>query len=279
MLSMVMKKYLRAARRWPAFFSVFSWILKKPILLFLNAVSYIRGFSLPHDPYLPPHKITMILGVYERETVNLCQKLITPGMVVVDGGAHAGYFTRLFSKYTGPTGKVVAFEPHPKNVAVLQKNLSSPKYQNVITIQKAIGNSESIATFYESEGSVGHSLHTASFRNGGIAVAVTSLDVELPKHGISSVDFIKLDVEGNEIEALHGMKKILEHSPLISIILEYRKDNTNISAKDLYESLLAHKLNVFIITDTTLERVRSPETIAAHTKCNLLATKGHLAEL
>jgi predicted methyltransferase len=60
---------------------------------------------------------------YEPAITRLFQETLQPGMVVIDIGAHVGYYTLLAAKLVGPTGKIYAFEPEPGNNEALNKNI------------------------------------------------------------------------------------------------------------------------------------------------------------
>lgn len=63
------------------------------------------------------------LGTYECRKQTLISKIVVPGKTVFDLGAHAGSYTLLFSELVGPTGRVVAFEPVPRNVQFVKLHL------------------------------------------------------------------------------------------------------------------------------------------------------------
>jgi len=74
-------------------------------------------------------------GIHEKNETNLVKSKIKEGEIVVDIGANIGYYTLIFAKLVGTSGKVFAFEPEPHNFHLLQKNLKANSYQNV-TIEK-----------------------------------------------------------------------------------------------------------------------------------------------
>ena len=80
-----------------------------------------------------------INGIHEKIITNLIKKEIHSGDVVLDIGAHIGYYTLQFANLVGSTGKVYAFEPEPKNFELLKKNVQINKHDNVVLIQKKIG--------------------------------------------------------------------------------------------------------------------------------------------
>ena len=64
---------------------------------------------------------------FEWESLVWVRRLVRPGMTVLDLGAHIGYYTRIFSRWSVPSGTVLAFEPNPENLEVLRRNLSGPR--------------------------------------------------------------------------------------------------------------------------------------------------------
>jgi tRNA G37 N-methylase Trm5 len=86
----------------------------------------------------PP--LQMVNGAWERDTVRLFERILRAGDVVVDIGAHVGYFTLIAARSVGPEGRVYAFEPDPENYALLVRNIELNGYQNIMPIQKAVWN-------------------------------------------------------------------------------------------------------------------------------------------
>ena len=69
----------------------------------VRVLSRIKQFDLPPDGLLPIYKLQMLTGTYEKETVDVCKKIIRPGMTIFDIGAHVGYYTLLFSRLVEPS--------------------------------------------------------------------------------------------------------------------------------------------------------------------------------
>ena len=67
-------------------------------------------------------------------------------MIVVDVGAHIGYFTRIFSNLSGPSGTILAFEADPENFTLLKQNTSH--YSNVRAYEEALSAQEGFIHFY-----------------------------------------------------------------------------------------------------------------------------------
>jgi FkbM family methyltransferase len=142
------------------------------------------------------------------------------GAVVVDAGARIGTFAAKISAAIGEEGKVIAIEPEPRNIACLRKNIEANRLKNVTVIQKALWSQTGRLDMYLSGNAAAHSVyHDPFYSSTGntIAVEADTLDSILSRLCIDSVDFIKMDIEGSEIEALTGMQKTLESTARLAI--------------------------------------------------------------
>ena len=110
-----------------------------------NAYSALRRFSFPAG-YTRRWKLDMLWGLYEKETYDLFQTVIKPDMVIIDIGAHIGYFTRRFAKLAGKTGRVLAFEADRENFELLKKNTS--RLKNTRLFPLAISDHSGSIDFY-----------------------------------------------------------------------------------------------------------------------------------
>ena len=176
---------------------------------------------LAEDGQYPP--FAMATDKYEVGTTRLLENVIKPGMVVVDIGAHVGYFTLLAARQVGTEGRVYSFEPEPTNFRLLQENIKANGYQNVLATQKAVSDAAGSAQLVLSSRDNGtHSLfgHSTSEENI-VSVKVTSLDEFLTGEGWPKVDFIKMDVEGAEMKAFEGMKRVLKGFPEVKLVMEF----------------------------------------------------------
>lgn len=152
------------------------------------------------------------LGSYEYEKQTLFTKSILPGDVVFDIGAHAGFYTLLASSLVGHGGRVIAFEPLPSNLEHLGAHLRLNNVDNVQVIEAAVSDTDGQFSFKLGDGTT-----TGSLSPGGeLKVRTVSLDTMHAKGDIPIPSAIKMDIEGGEIRALIGAKKILEqHHPII----------------------------------------------------------------
>lgn len=178
-------------------------------------------FSFPQN-YIRRWKLDMLFGLYEKETYSLFKKIVTPGMIICDIGAHIGYFTRAFSKLVGPRGSVYAFEADPENFNLLKKNTTHLK--NVQAHHVAITDRSGTIAFYHYDEKAGcHSILPnvpLDFKKRKITVPAVSLDAFVRAHNIPRVDLIKMDIEGGEPAALRGMDRVLR-SPHSALVIEF----------------------------------------------------------
>ena len=137
------------------------------------------------------------------------------GDVVVDAGAHYGFYTLHASRLVGTDGMVLSFEPHPKNYKRFLTNLSSNGIRNVIALNKALGERDKPIRLYISSHSERHStsfmLNPSTHYCGNyVYVESVRLDTAIGELGIKRVDLIKIDVEGAELSILKGAKKTID---------------------------------------------------------------------
>jgi len=175
----------------------------------------IRAASLDRLVFLALHRA----GLMGREEMPLLEKLVEPGMQILDVGANIGLYTLLLARLTGEAGRVFAFEPEPNLFSVLCENCAANNAVNVTPFQCAAGDANGRATFQRA------TFNSGDNRLGGskpgaqsIEVEVARLDEVLP---VQTVQFIKLDVQGHELGALTGMHRVLESSPDVRVLFEF----------------------------------------------------------
>jgi FkbM family methyltransferase len=132
------------------------------------------------------------------------------GDVVIDAGAYNGLFTIYAAIKVGSKGKVFAFEPDPFNSNLLKKNLMLNNLKNVKVIKKGLYNKEGVMKF-DIQGLGSNIITNQEFPTLN-SIEVTTLDKELKKLKIKKVDFVKMDIEGAENEAVYGSLETIKNS-------------------------------------------------------------------
>jgi len=167
----------------------------------------------------------MILrGHFENAESRFIKQFLKPGMVVLDIGAHHGYYSLLASQKVGPTGRVIAFEPSLRERRILLQHLRLNACTNVQVEETALGETEGRAEFFVVQGrETGcNSLRPPDVRQPTQAteVRVARLDDFIRQQDLKRVDFVKMDVEGAELSVLKGATEFLERRPRPVIFCE-----------------------------------------------------------
>ncbi len=145
------------------------------------------------------------------------ERYLVTGMTVLDIGAHHGFYSLLASVKVAPTGRVVAFEPSPREREKLWRNLAVNGYTNVVVEECALadraGQQELIVVGGVNTGCNSLRQPNVEQPTSSVAVQVETLDGYLAAHQLPPVDFIKLDAEGAELAILKGATKLLQRRP------------------------------------------------------------------
>jgi FkbM family methyltransferase len=140
--------------------------------------------------------------VFEQANLDLALSFVKKWDVAIDGGAHVGSWTRYLSN---KFNLVAAFEPKPENFDCLV--LNTAECNNVVLSKVGLTDHKN-----------GH-CSLAQGNNSGCWHAVEGDDARLttlPDFG--ALDFVKLDIEGHEYQALHGMlSQLVKYKPIVII--------------------------------------------------------------
>lgn len=186
-----------------------------------------RGFRMKLDLFSAEGSFW--LGRYERPIAARLALLCQVGWNVWDCGAHIGYYTLVFSRRVGSTGKVVAFEPDPNNFQRVDQNLRLNNLQNAVVVQTAIGSPTGEAMFVSLRQQTSHLVNTyvgtRALENKECPspeslVRVRCLGLDQLLEQFPAPHLVKLDIEGAEALALvHANKLATETRPRLIIEL------------------------------------------------------------
>jgi FkbM family methyltransferase len=193
-------------------------------------------FETPHgDIWLPQrgdlHSVSVVLAEQEHEMYGPAGGLgVRPGDVVLDVGAHVGLFTR--TALAAGASHVVTFEVTPRSNRSLRRNLAAEIAAGTVTVvEKGAWREESILPLVIVEdcsicNSVTHRLPAS------INVPLTTIDRVVDELGLERVDFIKLDIENAEADALRGARHTLgRFHPRLAVALENAKQRLEYAAE------------------------------------------------
>ncbi len=137
---------------------------------------------------------------------------VKPGMVIIDVGANIGETALNFSKLTGNSGLVFAFEPDKFNYEKATKNVSLNLVKNIRLINLGLGDENKVQKLYivNDENRGMNRILTEDALYGFTEIKVCTLDSFLEEQSINTVHFIKIDVEGFEMNVLKGAIHLLQ---------------------------------------------------------------------
>lgn len=184
-----------------------------------------QGLTLELDLATYPD-CCMAFGLYETTTARLIGRMLRTGDHFVDAGANLGYFTLLAAKRVGPAGRVDTIEPQPDNRARLEYHLrcnGSPP--QVVVHPVALADTSGTVTIHAyPPGDAHHNHGCASLfpepgaRTTGVKVPGVTLDDLLAG---AQPRLIKMDLEGAEVLAVRGMRRLVTGPNPPMLIVEY----------------------------------------------------------
>jgi len=144
---------------------------------------------------------------------------LSEGGIVIDGGSYGGSQTLIFANQVGDYGKVYAFEPR----ALLESQSDYPELNNVKVIPKALWSKETTMYFVENSG---RTIVSTQNVPGSVKVEGISIDEFIQENDINSLDLIKFDIEGAEMEGLlGGAESIKRFRPNLVISLYHKLEH------------------------------------------------------
>jgi len=160
-------------------------------------------------------------GTRETFETELMGRLVRPGDTVLDVGANIGYYTLQFARQVGPQGHVFAFEPDPQNFALLKLNVRQNGYANVTLVPKAVAaRSERRRLFRNRDNRGDHRIYASGDDRESVDIETVALD-EFFAGDSRPIDFVKMDIQGAECEALSGMQSLLARNRHLRMFTEF----------------------------------------------------------
>lgn len=208
--------------------------------------------------------------------MTLFEKLIHPGATVIEIGGHIGFISQYFSKLVGPDGQVVVFEPGTNNLPYITRNIAG--CANIVLERMAVSDQRGTAIFYEDNiTGQNNSLlpdyagadcvsrtHGQELIRTPNKVQVITLDDYLAENGLRP-DFVKIDIEGFEFQALRGMSKTLANLDALMVEVTQRQ-------KEVSDLLKSHG---FVLHNEACEQI---SVLQASFAGNVFAVRNGIAK-
>ena len=193
---------------------------------FLKRCRRSHGWVYGHHMALDPDDTVVSLrlcqeGSFEHFETELALREVNEGDVVVDVGANIGYYTLLFARRVGPAGHVYAFEPDPRNFDLLRRNVLQNGYANVTCVPCAVSARSGSVRLFRNAGNRGdHRIYDSHDGREAIDLACIALD-DYFRDNPRPINFMKMDIQGAEAQALAGMRRLLGRSPEVRMMTEF----------------------------------------------------------
>lgn len=205
-------------------------------------VKTLYGFKLFIDPIFDKGVERWIYnnGTYEAGTLWCFNFLIKPNDNIIDAGANIGLTSIYASKLVGLKGIIYGFEPLPSTFEILCKNIRINRINNIVPLKLALSDYNGKGSIYPNihinRGAA--SLNSSQVKQNPIEVEVKTLNSWIKENNVLKIDFIKIDVEGSELELLRGATDLFQQSPKPTICMEYSKEvSRGNNINDLFDFL------------------------------------------
>lgn len=206
----------------------------------------------------------MLCDGYERSERRFVENFLRPGMTVLDIGAHHGLYSLLASRKVGVRGRVLAFEPSARERNNLRRHLRLNRCKNVEVESVALGAESGWGQLFIVDGiETGcNSLRPPDVSDPTVKVptAIETLDDCLGRRGICHADFVKIDVEGAELEVFQGATGLLKRQPRPIILAEVQDLRTapwGYAAREIVEFLLPYGFRWFRLAEAGLQPLQA----------------------
>jgi FkbM family methyltransferase len=193
----------------------------------LSAIGYGDHRPPPRIAVTPREAVNrtiFLYGTFEISETRLVQAFLRPGMTFLDVGAHIGYYTLIAARLVGDAGRVHSFEPGREMRAHLEANVARNDLHNVEIHPQALAEQTGEVGFYPSALASNQGISSIVVSGDGRAAPVTvpslSLDDFASGLGGRRIDFLKMDIEGAELQVIRGGQRLLRGADAPPMIFE-----------------------------------------------------------
>ena len=140
----------------------------------------------------------------------------------IDAGSYTGDTLEAFVQYTkGNFGRVICLEPVKKNVDILQETIKKMCVEDIDILEIGASDRKQVLYFDSKSG-----MSARTSQTGDIRVNCDSIDNICEAEKYEHIDFIKMDIEGAEVSALKGAKRVIQkYHPILAICVYHKEDD------------------------------------------------------
>jgi FkbM family methyltransferase len=189
------------------------------------------------------------LGRAYEPVLSYLPRLVNPGDTCIDCGANQGIYSLCLAMLVGNTGHVIAVEPQPYATRRIRLSALYNGFDQIVVVEAAISDLPGFADLHIFDELVSAGLN----RTGGqvLRVKTTSIDHLSEVFSLKKISFIKLDVEGAELDALRGAKRVIARDKP-AIIFELIGDPYGEKPNDLWLELVSLGYRIFCLRNNEL---------------------------
>ena len=220
-------------------------------------------------------------GIYEKETIDLLDRLLPPNGYYLDLGANIGAILVPLAKRR-PDIKIIAVEAAPWIFHYLKKNVELNKLKHVTLVNKALFDKDGVELdFFSPADKFGKGSLSPVFSREAVKVTTTKVDSLIREYNFPRVDVVKIDVEGFEYFVFKGASDLLQGSEPPKIIFEFvdwaEKQAMGLEAGAAQEFLLKLNYELYLLDDD--KPYKKTQQAVKEGGFNMLATRSGLDNL
>ena len=172
----------------------------------------VFGFRLTID--LDDKGISRTLWLFGQRELDhkwIMEKSLDKGSTVLDIGANIGYYLLIEDQLIGEKGRIIAVEPVASNLELLKRNTKQASTKDIAILEGAVSNVSGPRTFYLARESNLNTFHKHLLESRGnlnteVVVPTYTLEQLVSRYG--EFDYLRMDIEGHEVEVLEGVAKL-----------------------------------------------------------------------
>ncbi len=215
-------------------------------------------------------KALFIYGIREKDQMYIIEQYLTPGATVLDIGANIGYYVIFAAGVAGANADIIAYEPSESNCELLRMNVELNRLsQRVKIYNAAVSDKTGRSKFYVSEKSNLHTLNPLYYKGAckgeeqkARSSEVNCVDIYeiIGRH--RDIRFVRMDIEGHEVEVLNGLAKAVRDFHVFpDILFETHFLKYDIRDHDMSEVLenlfdVGYRPKIMTSTDEKKTRIR-----------------------
>ena len=204
----------------------FAYSIYPPLALspkvYVSGTVYFKNYSVYFYVRRFSDDLYNVIPGREGDVNELILKSLNEGDVFIDVGANIGYYSILAGKIVGEKGQVIALEPIPDTVKVLDLNIKLNNLKNIRVIPKAAWSDSSLLNIYLPEGYYGWASPVKWHGSESFTLKAVPLDDVSKK--IPAIKLLKIDVGGSEYQVLVGAKETLKKTKHVVMEISENSD-------------------------------------------------------